>query len=504
MKQNQRSFYFNNSKDSYLSLLSQFTARASESADDLSTSAKAARHAIHYLSLPAPQHTYAVQEILIDAGGEKLAGDASARQILERELIKECKEFEASCALDKTLFAPSGRLYLDELFSHHIARIGAHGKKLSEELRTASTAWSQTFWNERSPVHLFKLWSDPEMSPYYCRYLKLLAEILWKDRAVAQFEKSQKHVLAITQSVHRPLARTLSSLSSVLMDQGRPMILYEGKVVAQTAAIDPKLLKLVEKGARLLSSVYHHRLLRYECKKGFENWIQGKEEPRILRINGGETELAELLGFKFKEAPSILKALLHAQAHMEFIFDDGRKASLVGLGKYRSLSTNREDGLEIVLSEQLMPYYTFQTTRQGKLLVPLPEFPSFVSAPQYQAGQSLLQMLILEEFTNRSIELSREGSIEIAPDRWADFFRQSALPRSVFKQALASWTQSEGRFLIQIAPNRYVLGEACRKEYQFLQAQGELRKERQRQGRISVRKRTASLSNTCSSPSSRP
>ena len=486
-KKNSRFFFC--SRNSYLAFLAQFVVRPHEVEPDIALASKAAGFTMQFLSAPSSQHERAAKETLQEAGGENLENDPAASRILEKEIVKECKEF-ASLASDQPLFLPSGQLGLDSLFSSSLAKIGAHGKKLADEIMAASSNWSQAYWSRRKTQLLFKLWSDPELHPYHCRFLKLLAEILWKDRVAQQYEKSQKQLPAITQSVHRPLSRVLSARATVLVEQGRPTILFEGKAIAQTPAVDPEILSLIEKGARSFSTIYHHKLLRYLCIKGFENWIEDKKEPGVIRIDGGGTQLAEELGFKFKEAPSILKGILYAQAYMHFFFDDGSQGSLIALKKYRAPSTRREEGLEIHLCEQLMPTYTFQTTRQRKLLVPLPSFPPFVSAPQYHAGQALLQMLVMEEFTQRSMELSSQGSIEIPHERWNDFFRQSDLPESVFVQTLERWN---GLFFIKTSQSRLSFAEAFQKEHRFLQAQGAIRTERQRQARISVRKRQASL-----------
>ncbi|HAB99071.1 MAG TPA: hypothetical protein DCE71_04545, partial [Parachlamydiales bacterium] len=341
------------------------------------------------------------------------------------------------------------------------------------------------------------LWVDFDIPPYYCRYLKLLAEVLWKDRIETQFQKTQKHLPALTLSVQKPLSRLFSSRIYPMMHQEKTSLLYEGKIVAEATCLEPKYSALLAKGIQSLGSIYHHKLLRYECQKGYENWIAGKSDPRILRFERGETEIAEILGFKFKQAPGIIKSLLYTQSHMNFFFDDQSLGQLISLNHFKSPSTHREEGLEIILGAQLMPYYTFQTDRRGRLLVPLPSLPPFVSAPQYHAGQALLQMLVMEEFTHRSIELASNNGIEILDEKWGEFLKRSGLPVSVFKQVRSRWLidgDDGPRFLIQISKDRYCLGEFYAKELKFLHSQGALRKDRQLQAQISVRKRKSLLS----------
>jgi hypothetical protein len=504
------------STSSYLEFIQAFLKRSRDNGCDFMAFYQAAVSVIHFLSAEDPSkiHYHVAREVLREAGGAKLENEEKARDLLARELVKECKEFAHRAQSKRffhpgikdkkvfpevvpdecVIFAKDGRLYLDELFSMHLSKIGINGKKLAQELSHASQSWYQSYLIDQNGLLLFRLWIDFERPPYYCRYLKLIAEILWKDRVAAQFEKNKKHLPALTQSVARPVSRFLSGRAEILEKNGQPSVVYEGKTVAEVAAIDPKLMPLITKGTQYLNTIYHHKLLRYECKAGFENWVQGRTDPRVMRYERGETEIAEILGFKFKEAPTILRSLLHAQAHMNFYFDDGSRGNLIVLREFRSRITNREEGLEIILGTQLMPYYTFQTDRRGRLLVPVPDLPPLISAPQYHAGQALLQMLIMEEFTNKSIDLAQLGSIEISDDRWNELFKQSGLPYSVFKQALSRWLvdgEDGGRFLIQVEPNRFTFGEKYTKELNFLRSQGLIRKDRRMQGQISVRKRAA-------------
>ena len=487
----------------YLEFIIDFLKTPLEMNQDLSTYAQAALYAISFLSAEDPSrlHYQVARETLREAGGEELEREERARDLLARELVKECQQLSSnfqfsqenkiSISQDK-LFTPEGRLYLDEIFSGHIAKIGPHGKTLSEALLTASKTWHQAYLEDQKALPLFRLWVDLDIPPYYCRFLKLLAEILWKDRVESKYQRNQKHLPALTQSVQRPVTRFLSSRSEVLRDNGKITVIYDGKKVAESTLIDPKLESILLKGIESLGTIYHHKLLRYQCKTGYENWIQEKVDPRALRFERGETEIAEILGFKFKEAPKIIKSILHVQAYMTFYFDDGSFGNLIALKQFRSPNTNREEGLEIILGTQLMPYYTFQTDRRSRLLVPLPDLPPLVSAPQYHAGQALLQMLIMEEFTKESIELATRGSIEISEEKWDEFLKQSALPSSVFKKARSKWLLDEEEspsFLVEVAKNRFTFGRHFHKEFRFLKSQGLMRKDRQKQGQVSVRKR---------------
>lgn len=385
-------------------------------------------------------------------------------EALAQDQLSACKAFLAQ--LDAS--SP------DAAFMRWIAAFGPHGELIAEHLAG---------WRSEQP---HSLWIDPSLPSPHCRALLLLSEVLWKDKIQPFLTKSREQVPAMTLSVQRPLNRLLSSRAA-LLEEG-PAMSFEGTIIAALGPTDPTLLPLITAGLKHFSSIYHHKLLRLLCQLGFNRWVHNVPDPQILRFEGGETEIAKELALKFKAAPSILRSLLYAQAYMKFSFDDASRASLISLRHVRSMATRRLDALEIVLNTQLMPSYTFQTDRRGRLLVPIPDFPTFVSAPQYHAGQALLQNLVMEEFTHRSMELFTSRSIIISPERWQDLFYQSGLPVSVFKQTFARWIADE-LFLRPVAAHRYTLGSACGQELEFLLTQGARRTERQRQGRLSVRKR---------------
>ena len=442
--------------------------------------------ALETLRLIGSERTGLLEGVAAEVLEEMQCSFDGALAIFSKELVKECKNL--SSILLKVHSEPVGeRFYLDELFSRYIAKMGPHGEKLSAELLNASLNWVEEWILDQNHLLLLRLWIDLERPPLYCRSIKLLAEVIWKDRVGALVERSQKQLMALTQSVHGPLCRLLSKQAVIR----EAHIFYDGKSIASIVASDPSLFSLIEKGMHLLGSIYHHKLLRHECRMGFENWVQGVENPNVLRYERGETQIAEKLGLKSKEAPSLIKAILHAQAYLAICFDDQSQETLISsLRTFRSEITQRNEGIELVLGEQLMPYYTFQTDRRSRLLVPLPEFPIFVAAAQYHAGQSLLQMLVMEEFTNRSVELSSDGWIEIPPAKWVLFFRQSGLPDSICKQVFSHWLSKDG-FLTQVSVNRFSL--LSQKENQFLRSQGLMRQTRQRQGKVSVRKRKQSI-----------
>ncbi len=466
---------------------------------------------------PSQLHYHAARKILKGHGDGSLESDENARDILARALVQECRSFaeqlipkenlqentsdhEKSMSFKGLLnpganyliYPVEGKLWLDELFLSHLSKIGPEGEKAARQLSGSSERWYKEFLEDKKALGLFRFWVDLSCEPYYCRFPEILATVLWKERIEESFRKTKKQLPALTQSVSRPVIKFLSSTAQIETSKDSLSVAYDGKVIGEIAAIDPKLMSIITKGSRSLNSIYHHKLIRFECKSGFINWAEKKPDVRVLRFDGGVTEITERLGFKFKEAPATIKALLHAQALMNFYFDDGSQGNLIALRKFKSRKTRREEGVEIVLGTQLMPYYTFQTDKRSRLLVPVPELPPLVSAPQYHAGQALLQMLVMSEFTNNSMDLALEGAIQITEKTWEEFQIQSGLPISVFKKAFSRWLcdgDDGGRFLIKVDRERYTLGEDYFKELEFLQAQGRLRLTNKKKGQLSAQKK---------------
>ncbi len=484
-------------------------------------------HMVSFFSTkdPAPIHFVVAREILKEKGCD----DDKAVDILARELVNYCCAFkekifevyshkEGSIAClpiyqDGGLLIPErthmpnfichrdGCNSFDLSFCEFLETIGERGKEASKAIIEDSFKRHQLFKESKYSPELrpqsWNLWipekQENKLTTVFSPYLSILADAVWVDHLQIKYEKAKKQLPALTQSVSKPVSRILSSRA--LIDPAKGTVAYEGKIVADIPTIDAKLMPIVTKGSQNLNTIYHHKLLRFECKSGFEKWAQGSADPRVLRFDGGETEIAEKLGIKYKEAPTTIRALLHAQAYMNFHFDDGSYGNLIVLRQFKSRKTNREEGVEIIMGTQLMPGYTFNTDKRTRLLVPVPELPPFTSSSNYHAGQSLLQMLIMEEFTNKSIDLATFGSIEIKDETWKSFQKQSGLPDSVFKSVITRWLSDGddgGRFLIRTDGDRYTLGEGYSKELKFLVYQGLHRKDQQARGLSSVKKRKRS------------
>lgn len=399
------------------------------------------------------------------------------------------------------IYEQEERNLLDFLFSEYIKSVGAVGREAAEKVLKYSKEhhgkYRESSYSPSCRPESWGLWINKfpgTQTTIWSKFLDvILVEVIWEDLCAEKWGKecrrSDKNVPALTHGVHPSVTRILSPKTQSQVVDNKVQMLHSGKIIASIPTIDQKLMSIVTKGAGNLNSIYHHKLIRHECRSGFENWVQDKEDPRVLRFEKGCTEIAEKLGLTSNRAVEEIKALLHAQAFMHFNFEDGSSGNLISLRNFRSRGCNRDDGVEIVLGTQLLPHYTFQAPRKERLLIPVPELPPFVSAPQYHSGQALLQMMVMEEFTENSIEFVDCESIKISDQKWEEFAKETGLPASVFKQALDRWVRDgdDGpRFLVQIEKDRYALGDNFKKEAEFLRCQGALRKSRKKEGEKSA------------------
>lgn len=162
-----------------------------------------------------------------------------------------------------------------------------------------------------------------------------------------------------------------------------------------------------------LNTLEGHRVLRYLPRTTFNQFINGDYDYRVIR-RPSFSYIANELGLQEKSRLTNIKNIFHAIAYLEII---GSKSSgnLIALRKQKSEVTHRWEALEITVGSILVPYRACETFKHGEsnLLIPILPDPSLIGSNQYHAGQYLLQMLIIGEFNQQSIDLANNGAIYI-------------------------------------------------------------------------------------------
>ncbi|HAB99072.1 MAG TPA: hypothetical protein DCE71_04550, partial [Parachlamydiales bacterium] len=150
----------------YLEFIVEFLKTPLEVNSDPLMFFRAAVYSILFLSSedPSQLHYQAAREILQETGGEELASEEKARDLLAKALVKECQSFaslflpfDPHALTQEKLFTPENKLSLDVFFAAHIAKLGSHGKSLSAALLSASSSWYQNYVKDLQALSLFRL-----------------------------------------------------------------------------------------------------------------------------------------------------------------------------------------------------------------------------------------------------------------------------------------------------------------------------------------------------------
>lgn len=227
------------------------------------------------------------------------------------------------------------------------------------------------------------------------------------------------------------------------------------------------------------SSLIGHRLLRWQIRMGFESWVQGKEDLRLISTEGGYKGIARLIGCgNSHKAISLVKGLLYAQAYGQFVFHDDSQGNMVILREIERHQNGEPSRINIILGDMLLPNYTHLLPKgEKRRLIPIPELPPLIGSNNTYASQSLLQILLLEEFSNQSKVLYERGSIHLPKEKWEGLAREAHLPKTSIVKVLSGWIG--GGFIKRVMVDKvrfeYTLGEKYLQYLGFIQLQGKSR-----------------------------
>lgn len=419
---------------------------------------------------------------------ERFLANENAIDRLARELLNHCHQLKEK--FGQSPFVQEGLFFWDELYLKWLATIGKTGASEAKQLRPKL--------QELSKISSFTFWFLPnqdENLDFHSPAFFLLGAILWKDRIKKWVSFEEHNLPAISTASYHPLRNLLSTQMHVEMISQQVQMVHEHHLIGKISipTVPASLMPFIFRGASKLNSVYGHRLFRFEVQEPFRKMVAGHTDYRVIKLDGGFTELAQRLGLKGKKAITILKEILYAQAHLEFC-GQNFSGNFIQLTKYISPHLGKEVGLLITVGTLLLPYQTFEDERNGHcgLLIPLVHDPPLVGANQYHAGQYALQMDIMAEMSKNSVELAQHGCIQISAKRWEELGQQSGLHSSILALIHDRWTQDgedAAMFLEQVSKCHYTLGKAYNKELQFLKAQGKMRMKRSCAGRRSAAKR---------------
>lgn len=398
---------------------------------------------------------------------------------------------EALIGLEEQFFTTTNLSIWDSSYVKLIASIGSTGKEQAalqaKKFQDSSDKWDSLFWFKKQGV-------DEEGQFFLSPAFLGLAAILWKDVVEKRVKFSDKNVPSLSTNIHLPIKKVLSPKTRLLIAENTKQYqLINGSdlvCMIDVPVIPSHILHIALRGFPKLHSLYGHKLFRYEVQEPFRKMTSGNSDYRVIRLDGGQSELADILQCKGKKAVTVLGEILYAQSYLHFKHK-GISGNLIQLTKYKSPVTHRDEGLEITVGTMLLPYQTFEAYKNGDcgLLIPLLRDPPLVGANLFHASLYSLQMDVMAEFSKQSTELYKTGSITISKNSWNELCCNNAIPSVLGEQVLDRWTQdgNDGaKFLEIVQAERYTLASEYAKELAFLKEQGQRRIQASLAGKIST------------------
>ena len=469
----------------------------------------AAHHLIDYYSTqdPTPMH-YAITKETLNFDNI-CENDKKALDKLTREFVTNC------CAFRKTLINagiinetsptkdefgwyipkpnenPLARYeteeinLLDKYFIDFISKFGDEGKKQAIDLLKNSKEryipYKNKDYSEKDRPFAWSLWIGEKRS-VLSQYLSILSHVLWHDVCKKTWERENKQVPAITKAVLiTTIKPPLSKGCKLEVSNETKITCYseEGRAIAIVPCVDPKLVDLICKGLGAFSSLTGHKLFRWQVRTGFENWANQVEDARLISTSGGYEGIANIIGYgSSKKSPTEVKAILYAQAHGQFQYPNGGSGNMIILREMEKLRNGEPTKINIILGEMLLPNFTHSLPHgEKRRLVPITQLPPLIGSKNTYAAQAMLQLLILEEFSNQSDALFKRSSIVITADKWEELAQEAKLPKSSLPRVIFGWIEGDllTKPFLEKQGNEYTLGSTYGNVINFLEYQGEQR-----------------------------
>ena len=310
----------------------------------------------------------------------------------------------------------------DERLAGRITKLGGKEKvRKSQKGKSASELW--------------KLWL-PETTGEPCLAVKAIAFALWPkvkaeiESEKAKLEREGENPAAISCKVldrligyHSPGVHVYPCTKSgqlLLMPRGEEDTkkalgeIKQGE--EEVATMDMRALEdLICRGVGRLPSVHGHRVVYWEVVTGWAQAMARMPDARIISVEGGDKEIAELVGSPGRHDE--IRSILLAQAYSHFKFPSW-EGNLITHTEFKAKGQKRSR-TDIGLGTVLMPHYVNKLTSkateiaEGKRLVPMVKPCSFfIGRPNEHGAQCTLRLLYVSEMSRRAREMSEGGLID--------------------------------------------------------------------------------------------
>lgn len=415
------------------------------------------------------------------------SGPADAVELLARELWRECprlvKLLTESTKPGELREVPElrGLMALD---AELVAWLAKQNPDTAQELQ-ADAGERLDKWHAVDPnaAELFTWWTDG-------RALRLVAQVLWRERAAAQWERQQKQHPAVTTGVLDLLLSASYGAQWELPLVGiAPANLKDkrGRILADfsAAGLDADTLTQMFRGRDLLATVTGNRLIRWELVTAHKQWLAMDGtggDFRRTEVEGGHSGLAEQIGEHSKATVETVRDMLKAQAHGLWNLPGGGRGNLLSYDEGPRATRGRTASLTLIWGDALLPAYVHslppgkagESHRRGRVLVPVVDSLPDLGPPRHAGSAAMLHWLVMLDLAQGAPELQRYGGVHLD---WPKLWGLAGLPAEYGRKLLDRWTvdgDTAPAFLRDLGGGRYALGDAHEKAQAFILARNEL------------------------------
>jgi hypothetical protein len=376
---------------------------------------------------------------------------------------------------------------VDLAFSEFLQKTGKHGQNCAKEIKESAPyrhkKYQETGYSKIDREGAWSVWIPKDRTCLFSPFLYILVDAIWNDKIQHRWGKEKKNVPALPTLVLMKTIKPSLSKDTKIITEGTTITCYSenGKIISSVPCVDPKLVPLIRDGLEAFSSLSGHKLLRWEVRTGFENWVSEEGDPRLIRTSGGYEGIANLAGCG-KNSATIkeIKNILYAQAHGQFIMPNGNSGNMISLMEIEKHRNGEPSKINIVVGEMLLPDFTHKIPKgEGRRLVPITDLPPLIGSKNTYAAQAMLQILVLEEFSKQSDMLATRKCVFISQNRWEELAREAKLQQSYICKVIAGWTEDDlfAKAFLQKQGDEYTLGIDYAQVSDFLEAQGKQRQD---------------------------
>jgi hypothetical protein len=392
-------------------------------------------------------------------------------------------------------FDKKGEFIPMKVYLKFLESTGQRGKAVAKKMRDVEAQADVDFWFE---LH----GKEAKLSFFHSPAFLGIARILWEDKVKKRVFFDRKYPPTIIKP-------NFDKVTSLLRAKPDRKVYEEGnsskalnltKDTDVIGRIDFTLVpepfaKQVFKGAGKFNTVVGHKTIRYAANIPFEQKLQGIPDFRVKQFDGGFAEWGEQIGLTNNRQVDELREIAYAMKHLDIAIAGSSqvtKGRLIDIAHFRSEKTGREDGLILTVLPTLFGYGAI--TASGNLLIPMATLapPAQGVVPnQYRGDLYYLQMILLGDISDKSIEYSQHGCVKLSDEEWASLLKRANIPFKHKPKIIEAWTSDGGdapKILEYMEKDHFKLASEYSKIDQHITDQGKLRVKQSLRGKASRKK----------------